>query len=195
MFYKGQLKKIDLELKFLKTCFIGRIIMKLVETAINHDGESYVYSITEPNGWELPGHLITDFYFSKQSPPLMLATTDELKDKNFNLQPGEVRFFRSDIGPTKTVHEFVKLEAANIPLKKMFYHSTTTVDYIVILKGPVVLIVNDEEIVLQTGDCVIQRGAAHAWHNYSDETVTITGIMIGVETPTQFVRTDTVGSN
>lgn len=166
--------------------------MKLVETAINDKGESYAYAVTEPQGWDLAGHIITDFFFSKQTPPPMLASSDDLSDRNFNLKPGEIRFFRSDIGPTKPLYEAMKANEPVPPFKQIFYHSTTTVDYIMVLKGPVVLIVGENEIALHTGDCVVQRGAAHAWHNYTTEIVTIMGVMIGVAPPAQFSRIDTV---
>jgi mannose-6-phosphate isomerase-like protein (cupin superfamily) len=161
--------------------------MKLIETAINEQGESYIHTISEPKGWTIPGHTITDIFFTKTSPLSMMAECDELSDKNFNLKPGEIRFFRTDIGPTQTMYDELKKTDPNLPpFKRTYYHSTTTVDYIIVLKGPVVIIVGDEEVELQTGDCVVQRGAAHTWHNYSSEVVTIMGILIGVTPPPQF---------
>ena len=167
--------------------------MKLIETAIDESGESYIYKNENIQGWPFPGHVITDIFLSKNCPPDMMESSVTLDDKNFNLKPGEVRFFRTDMEPTHQTYETLKAEdPATPPFKKLFYHSTTTVDYIMILKGPVVMIVNDEEIELQTGDCVVQRGAGHTWHNYTNETVSFMGIMIGVEPPVQFKRIDTI---
>ena len=48
------------------------------------------------------------------------------------------------------------------------------------------------KVILKVGDVVVQRGAAHAWHNYTNEVATFMGVMIGVELPEQFKRIDTI---
>jgi mannose-6-phosphate isomerase-like protein (cupin superfamily) len=165
--------------------------MKFIETAIDKEGRSYIYSQTEPHGWPITGHIITDLFFSNQCPSDILASSAQDFDRNFNLKPGQIRFFRSDIYPTKPEYEKLP-ENEKMPFKKFFYHSTTTIDYITVVAGQLTLIVGEEETQLQVGDCVVQRGAAHAWHNYSNEIATIMGVMIGVEVPVQFKRVDTV---
>jgi hypothetical protein len=43
-------------------------------------------------------------------------------------------------------------------------HATPTVDYVTVLDGEVDLVVPGEALVrLRRGDCVVQRGAVHAW--------------------------------
>jgi len=61
-----------------------------------------------------------------------------------------------------------------------------------LLKGEIALIVGDQEVTLNAGDVVIQRGAAHAWHNYTNDVATIMGIMIGVQLLERFKRINTV---
>ena len=122
----------------------------------------------------------------------MLETDQELKDKNFNLKPGQLRFLRSDIPPTRSLYDKLPENEKPENFKELFYHSTTTVDYIIVVKGELVMIVGQNEVTLKAGDVVIQRGAAHAWHNYTSENATIMCIMIGVELPKQFKRTDTI---
>lgn len=165
--------------------------MKIVETAINKDGQSVVFKQEEACSWDLEGHLITDLFFN-HSFPEMDKTSDIINDRNFNLAPGEIRFFRSDIAPTMPIYDKLKQSEPNLTLDELFYHATTTVDYIMVLKGPLTMIVNDKKIELNTGDAVVQRGAAHAWHNYSNETATIMGVMIGVKPSPNFNRIDTV---
>jgi mannose-6-phosphate isomerase-like protein (cupin superfamily) len=46
-------------------------------------------------------------------------------------------------------------------------HRTDTVDFAVVLKGEVVLILDEGEVALEAGDVVIQRGTNHAWSNRS----------------------------
>jgi DNA-binding CsgD family transcriptional regulator/mannose-6-phosphate isomerase-like protein (cupin superfamily) len=44
-------------------------------------------------------------------------------------------------------------------------HRTATIDYIVVLEGEVVLILEDEEVVLRPFDTVVQRSTRHGWTN------------------------------
>lgn len=57
-------------------------------------------------------------------------------------------------------------------------HRTRTVDYAVVLDGEVTLYLDHGEVVLKTGDVVIQRGTQHAWRNRSDKTVRMLYILI-----------------
>jgi hypothetical protein len=165
---------------------------RIIETAIDTNGDSYIFSDEQMPGWDLGGHTITDLFFSGQCPPDMLATNHQMQDKNFNLKPGQLRFFRSDIPPTKPLYDGLPDHEKPKHLRDLFYHSTTTADYIMVLKGELVMIVADKEVTLKAGDVVVQRGAAHAWHNYTNEVATIMGVMIGVELPKQFHRIDTI---
>lgn len=47
-------------------------------------------------------------------------------------------------------------------------HRTKTIDYVVVIDGEIVLVLDDSEVVLKTGDVVVQRGTNHAWENKSD---------------------------
>src|SRR5690348_7428194 len=108
------------------------ISTRIIETAIDENGNSYIFSDKEKEGWELPGHIITDLFFNEQCPPNMLATNCEMEDKNFNLKPGQLRFFRSDIFPTKPVYNDLPSNEKPQDFKTLFYHSTTTVDYVMV---------------------------------------------------------------
>ena len=61
-------------------------------------------------------------------------------------------------------------------------HTTDTVDYDVVLSGEVYLELDDGvEVCLKAGDCVIQNGTRHAWHNRSLEKCVIAVALIGAE--------------
>lgn len=47
-------------------------------------------------------------------------------------------------------------------------HRTKTMDYVVVIEGEIVLILDDSEVVLKQGEAVVQRGTNHAWENRSD---------------------------
>lgn len=49
----------------------------------------------------------------------------------------------------------------------VFWHATDTIDYIVMLEGEVVLMLENGEVTLRKGDCIVDRGVNHAWRNDS----------------------------
>jgi mannose-6-phosphate isomerase-like protein (cupin superfamily) len=51
--------------------------------------------------------------------------------------------------------------------KRTVMHRTRTVDYVVVIKGEIVLVLDDSEVTLRAGDVVVQRGTDHAWENRS----------------------------
>jgi mannose-6-phosphate isomerase-like protein (cupin superfamily) len=60
------------------------------------------------------------------------------------------------------------------------FHQTNSVDFIYILEGTLSLRLDDDEVELHAGDCVVQRATNHAWHNYSDTPVHVLGVMVGL---------------
>ena len=64
-------------------------------------------------------------------------------------------------------------------------HTTDTVDFDVVVFGEVVLELDDgTEVVLKAGDCVIQNGTRHAWHNRSAEQCMIAFSLVGADRKT-----------
>ncbi len=59
-------------------------------------------------------------------------------------------------------------------------HTTDTIDYVVILGGSAELELDDgRKELVQTGDCVVQRGTRHAWRVTSDEPLILAATLIG----------------
>ena len=58
--------------------------------------------------------------------------------------------------------------------------TTDSVDFDVVVSGEVVLELDDGvEAVLKPGDCVVQNGTRHAWHNRSAEKCVLASCLIG----------------
>ena len=57
-------------------------------------------------------------------------------------------------------------------------HKTETIDYIILLKGDVTLILDEEEIDLEPFDVVVQRGTNHAWVNNGMEPALLIAVLI-----------------
>jgi|SRR5215470_16048568 len=61
-------------------------------------------------------------------------------------------------------------------------HTTDTVDFDVIVSGEVYLELDDgTEVLLKAGDCVVQNGTRHAWHNRSSEQCVIAVTLVGAK--------------
>jgi hypothetical protein len=59
------------------------------------------------------------------------------------------------------------------------FHTTATVDYVTVLQGRLTLVLDDGEVALGPGDCVVQRNTAHAWRNDGPETAVIMAVLVG----------------
>jgi mannose-6-phosphate isomerase-like protein (cupin superfamily) len=62
-----------------------------------------------------------------------------------------------------------------------FMHRTATVDYQVVLKGDIVMLLDDSEVKLTAGDVVVQRGTNHAWVNRGAEPCLLVAVQIDAE--------------
>jgi mannose-6-phosphate isomerase-like protein (cupin superfamily) len=61
-------------------------------------------------------------------------------------------------------------------------HTTATVDLDLVLTGEMDLELDDGvEVHLRPGDCVVQNGTRHAWHNRTSEPCTMLSILVGAE--------------
>jgi len=62
-------------------------------------------------------------------------------------------------------------------------HKSHTLDYIVLLKGRVRLILDHDEVNLKPFDVVIQRGTNHAWANLGDEPALMLAVLLDSPRP------------
>ena len=54
-----------------------------------------------------------------------------------------------------------------------YMQKTRTLDFCLVLDGEITLVLDTEEVHLEAGDTVVQRGANHAWSNRSNKSCTI----------------------
>ena len=58
-------------------------------------------------------------------------------------------------------------------------HTTRTIDYVVLLRGQVSLLLDEgEEIPVRPLDAVIQRGTNHYWINRGNEPALLMGVLL-----------------
>jgi hypothetical protein len=61
-------------------------------------------------------------------------------------------------------------------------HRTDTLDLVQILEGEIDLVLEDDEVRVRAGDCIVQRGTWHAWRNRSGQPCVFSIVMLRSET-------------
>ncbi len=86
-----------------------------------------------------------------------------------------------DVIEAATAEAFEKMGAAHHRVdttRNAAMHETDTIDYIILLKGDVTLILDEEEVELQPHDVVVQRGTNHAWVNNGSDPALLIAVLI-----------------
>ena len=60
-------------------------------------------------------------------------------------------------------------------------HRTHTLDYCVVLSGEIYAVLDEGEVLLRAGDCLVQRGTRHAWSNRSEEPCVIAFVLVAAK--------------
>jgi len=61
-------------------------------------------------------------------------------------------------------------------------HRSDTIDFVFVISGQLELILEDGSTVLESGDCVVQRGTNHAWRVVGTEPCTIAAVLLSADT-------------
>ena len=90
----------------------------------------------------------------------------------------------AEITPEEARRHFEEIGAASASShsgsgsRHAFMHRTETIDYGIVLEGEIVLIMDEGETTIRTGDIVVQRGTNHGWANRSDSNCRIAFVLI-----------------
>jgi quercetin dioxygenase-like cupin family protein len=110
---------------------------------------------------------------------LMWVTDDTPADCDAEEDPA---YRGMDIEPPERGTVFRILEL--MPGKQPYMHRTDTIDYALVLSGECVMLLDDdEEVALEAGDVLIQRGTWHGWANRSDRPCRLAFVLIGATRP------------
>jgi naringenin degradation protein FdeH len=115
-----------------------------------------------------------DFFeiWNSPKPVPELASTErrEPNERAFTIMPASGHLLRIiDIYPAKDGG------------KRTVMHRTETLDYVVVIQGEVVLVLEDDELTLRQSDAVVQRGTNHAWENRTNELARVAFFHIDAE--------------
>jgi mannose-6-phosphate isomerase-like protein (cupin superfamily) len=133
--------------------------MRRIVTGVNGAGKSYVVSNEViPDGgfttlWQVDVELVRRW----------IAGVDaEKAAKSIEPPPGSSRWVIASMPPEAESRP----RAQPIPgLDERGFHTTRTVDYDLVLEGPLILELDQGSVELQTGDVVVQQATRHAWRN------------------------------
>ncbi len=67
---------------------------------------------------------------------------------------------------------------AHADLTRLGMHRTPTIDFGLVLSSEVWLELDEGEVLLKPGDCVVQRGTMHAWRNRGSESCLMSFVLI-----------------
>jgi mannose-6-phosphate isomerase-like protein (cupin superfamily) len=114
-----------------------------------------------------------------------INTTDQSDraDSEIILSPptGGTKFRYFQINPTPEGIAFEQVGAGHHRVdtsKHPAMHKTDTIDYIILLKGDVTLLLDEDEVKLKPHDVVVQRGTNHAWVNNGSEPALLIAVLI-----------------
>ena len=137
--------------------------VRRVVTGYDASGKSVILSdASPPQHHPMSGPAVGADFFEMWSvprpiPQLTSVEAGEPNERAFTIMPVAGHLLRIiDIYPPKDGG------------KRTVMHRTRTLDYVVVIEGEVVLVLDDSEVTLKMSDVVVQRGTNHAWENRSD---------------------------
>jgi len=145
-----------------------------------------------------PGYFSTDIFRTFETPALIKTHQEEttlgprrqlptkggsvLRINHFTPEPNGNEHM--DVQASKALFESLG-NAAGSSFEKNgrhpLMHRTETIDYAIILSGEITMLLDDSEVLLKTGDILIQCGTDHAWTNRSNAPCVVAFILIDGE--------------
>ncbi len=168
--------------------------MRRIITGHNAEGKSVITidgpparSLSENEGglyelWNTDGNEINtlDDIDRAESEVLLSPPVGGTKFRYFQINPTP-EGVPADLIEAATAAAFEKMGAAHHRVDTTRHpamHKTKTIDYIILLKGDVTLLLDEEEVDLKPFDVVVQRGTNHAWVNNGSETALFIAVLI-----------------
>ena len=134
-----------------------------VVTGHDAEGKSIILSDGPPpqhhpmHGAEVGADFIEIWSTPETVPTLTSLPSSEPNERPFTIMP-----------PTGHLLRIIDIYPPSQGGHRTVMHRTSTIDYVVVIEGEIVLILDDSEVTLRQGEAVVQRGTNHAWENRSD---------------------------
>lgn len=142
----------------------------------------------EIKGW--PGLCVTELWTTDEMPVDNSGTTDRgARPMRHDPTPGGTIFRVVEFPPESatqaidTKAAFEHLGSHNKPraedsARHPSMHKTNSIDYLVVISGEMWMVMEEGEVLLRQGDCIVQRGTNHAWVNKSGKPCLLAAILI-----------------
>jgi hypothetical protein len=161
-----------------------------IVTGLNPAGKSVIVQDTEMPQGPYGG---ADFWRTDSSPAALTADGDP-QSRPPRLEPPAAgtlfRFFEIPPEDPNIPRDVIEQHIADLfastgashcrvdTTRHPLMHTTRTVDYVVLLRGEVTLLMDEGEAALQPFDVVIQRGTNHSWVNRGKEPALLVAVLV-----------------
>ena len=141
-----------------------------------------------------PGFVSVDMFRTFDSPAAITAQTPETTSGprrqlpaergsviRVNVFPPESDATRIDSASAAQIFESLGNSAGHTGAassRHPMMHRTETIDYAIVLSGEITLILDDSDVLLRSGDVLVQCGTNHAWANRSGAPATVVFVLI-----------------
>lgn len=143
--------------------------MRRVITTNNEAGKSQIQLVEE-----VPSHQC----LWQTDPERPLGFNPDQGQPSLEISAGATKFVFFELPPDEIMQEYFR---RGIPLHdEEGFHRTGTVDYVIVLDEPLTLVLDEGEIELQLGDCVVQRDTRHAWRNRTGRPIRMLSVLVGL---------------
>ena len=172
------------------------MIWRVRRVLTGHDSEgrsTFIADGAAPNVKEmLPGLALTDLWETKGAPASNAGAADAA-ERPVHLEPPKngtvlriVEFPPDSAWRNRTDGKdgFKSIGAGHVQdraSRDPMMHITSTVDYIIVLKGEIYAILETGEKLLRAGDILVQRGTNHSWSVRTNEPCIIAAVLVSAK--------------
>lgn len=167
--------------------------IRRIVTGLNAAGKSVVTfdsdatNLLDSAAW--PGSRVSELWVTEEIPVDNSGDLDRgARPIRHDPTPGGTIFRVVEIPPEAsakidTEAAFAELGSTRVPTaedsaKHASMHATDSIDYLVVISGEMHMIMEEGEVLLRAGDCIVQRGTKHAWSNRGDRPCIMAAILV-----------------
>jgi mannose-6-phosphate isomerase-like protein (cupin superfamily) len=159
-----------------------------------HDAEGKSVIIEDANSphsitFEHSGTTVTDIWKTTSIPADNLGNKDAAKGEWRKQPPKDGSVFRvieyppdskrlANFDRAKHLAETGESPTDEAKPRHPGMHKTNSTDYAIVLSGEIYAIMEDGEVLMKAGDCLVQRGTNHAWSNRTEKPCLVAFVLI-----------------
>lgn len=148
-----------------------------IVTGNNEQGRSYVVSDEEVPLVSLWRSIPGDPLGATADPPTRVLSSNA---PHIEPSPGGSRVMLVTVRPEA---EALPEGAAKPQIDPKEFHRTATIDYIMMVSGEIVLLLDEDEITARAGDLIVQRNTNHSWRNRTGKPTEFWAVMVSLAPP------------